>query len=83
MMFLSRCTKGISQENKKRKVEVCICYARRVTGTLPPPKRERDAKSFLLLPFLLGGRKTKVQGSKGVGGGGGMGMEVRSVFRGR
>ena len=57
------------EKEKKRKVEVCICYARRVTGTLHP--REREAKSFLLLPFLLGGRKTKVQGSKGVGERGG------------
>ncbi len=43
-----------------------LCQARNRDS---PPKREREAKSFLLLPFLLGGRKTKVQGSKGVGGG--------------
>ena len=57
MMFLSRCTKGISQENKKRKVEVCICYARRVTGTLHPREREMRKVFYFFLFFWVGGKR--------------------------
>ncbi len=50
------------EKETKRKVEVCICYARRVTGTLHP--RERGEK-FFTSSFSFGWEENESAGIKG------------------